>query len=161
MEDTGLGVVRLPWALEYTCPPACLTPSPTPALPRANLCQCLLLPRAPYQLLIGVQTSIPPFTSLPFPFLPLRKTEQVTLLLATYTHTQPLPLQNFWPLLIVSTLRQEGERRSHASSYIPALCFWELFLDGPGQHLVHFCPQSFKASHRLCQHPGSRSKSEE
>lgn len=105
---------------------------------------------SPELLISHVQVRIPPFPSLPslsfpFPSLPLRKTEQVTLFPWLRTHTQHLPLQDFWPLLIVSTLRKEGER-SDASPCIPAACFWELFWDTPCQHLVHFHPQSFKAS---------------
>lgn len=52
------------------CLTACLTLSPTPALCRADLCQCPLLPRAAYQSCPSQNTSLP-FPPLPFPSLPL------------------------------------------------------------------------------------------
>lgn len=119
------------------CLTACLTLSPTPALCRADLCQCLLLPRAAYQSCPSQNTSLPfpPFPSLPFPSPPLPhpaqgKQKQATLFPWLHTHTQHFPLQDFWPLLIVSALRKEGER-SDAPPCIHAPMFLGIVMGHP------------------------------
>lgn len=76
MENKAPRSVHLFWALKYTCPTACLTSSPTPTLPVANL--CLLLP----ELLISL---CPSQNSLPFP-LPKENRTSYSLPLDTYTH---------------------------------------------------------------------------
>lgn len=101
-----------PLQLDYTCPPACLTPPPPRVLPRAKLCQ------GPQSSLSAV--SKPEYLpSLAFLSPPLRKTEQVTFFPWLHTHTQHFPLQGFWPLLIVSTLRKRvrgGVMHHHPTS---------------------------------------------
>ena len=135
----GLGVVHLPWELEYTRPAVCLAPSPTTALSRPNLCHCLL-PGAPCQPCPRQNTPLPslPF-SLPFPSCKENRTSDSPPL-APYTHPA---LSSLSALAAADSLKSEEKgRRTDASSSLPAPRFWELFLDTPCRRLLHFHPQS-------------------
>lgn len=111
--------VHLFWALENTCPTAYLTSSPTPALPMANLCQCLLFP----ELLISL---CPSQNSLPFP-LPKENRTSYSLPLATCTHPA-LSSPRFLASADSLTLGRRGRGRMmrHPASWpcVSGNCSW-------------------------------------